>query len=450
MSKTTHKVYLFIFLVLTGSLLVGCSALQSPSPGGPGFGQAPGVSAEPVETQILNLPTPRPTATPGIIHRTVDQVATSLGLERTRFLGLYAEDWFNLGVSLGIVLLGFTVIAQLVILLIRKAAQWALGPPQQQLVRQLEPQIRWLVGTLITQSTVQQLSFVDANVKYLLDMVFATLYVLVAYLAARKVVDAGFKWYIQRFTGEREQSQIDSLMLIIRRIAGAVLILIALIILFDRYGINIIALTTVLGIGGLAISLAAQDTVRDVISGFIIMLDQPFRIGDRIEIESLDTWGDVVDIGARTTHIRTVDNRTVIVPNSTIGNSQIVNYSYPDPTYRVEIELGVNYESDINTVRQAIAAAVPNVDGVIPDRQVDVLFMRFGASSLVFRVRWWISSYIDTFCMFDQANQAIYEALSAAGINIPFTIYDVNLQIDPNQARNLAQALRGNGASAGS
>jgi small-conductance mechanosensitive channel len=138
------------------------------------------------------------------------------------------------------------------------------------------------------------------------------------------------------------------------------------------------------------------------------------------------------------------------VPNSTIGNSQIVNYSYPDPTYRVEIELGVNYESDINTVRQAIAAAVPNVDGVIPDRQVDVLFMRFGASSLVFRVRWWISSYIDTFCMFDQANQAMYEALSAAGINIPFTIYDVNLQIDPNQARNLAQALRGNGASAGS
>lgn len=452
MPKYTRVLFVYMILGLIGSLLAACSALPVSLPGGStdsetGSGQAAGA---PVETQILNPPTPRPTATPGVIDQTVQEVTTAIGAETTRFLGLFVEDWINLGVSLVLVVLGFTLLARLVNFLVRKVGQWTLKPAQQELLSRLEPQIRWVVGTLVTQFAVQRLTFIGVELKYVLDLVFVTIYVLIAYLAARKVINAGFKWYIQRYTAGREQSQIDSLLLIIQRITSVLLILVALTILFDRYGINLIALTTVLGVGGLAISLAAQDTIRDLISGFIIMVDQPFRIGDRIEIEALDTWGDVVEIGTRTTRIRTLDNRTVIVPNSTIGNSQIVNYSYPDPTYRVEIELGVGYGSDINAVRQAIVAAVPNVKGVVQDRQVDALFMRFGESSLVFRVRWWISSYIDTFRMFDQANQAMYEALSAAGIKIPFTIYDVNLQIDPNQARNLAQAWRGNGASANS
>lgn len=451
MTKKARSLYVLIILLLIGSLLAACSALPVPLPGvGSGSGEAAGETGAPAETQILNPPTPRPTATPGAIDQTVQEVTIAIGAETTRVLGLFVEDWINLGISLVLLLLGFTLLARLVNFLARQVGQWTLQPAQRELLMRLEPQIRWLVGTLVTQFAVQRLTFIGVGLKYVLDLVFVTLYVLIAYLAARKVVNALFSWYIRRISTGREQSQIDSLLLIIQRVTGAVLILVALTILFDRYGINLIALTTVLGVGGLAVSLAAQDTFRDLISGFIIMVDQPFRIGDRIEIEALDTWGDVVEIGARTTRIRTLDNRTVIVPNSTIGNSQIVNYSYPDPTYRVEIELGVNYGSDINAVRQAIVSAVPNVKGVVPDRPVDALFMRFGDSSLVFRVRWWISSYIDTYRMFDQANQAMYEALKAAGITIPFTIYDVNLQIDPNQARNLAQALRGNGASAGS
>ncbi len=79
------------------------------------------------------------------------------------------------------------------------------------------------------------------------------------------------------------------------------------------------ALATVLGLGGLAISLAAKDTIADAIAGFIVLVDQPYRIGDRIEIQELGTWGDVTDIGLPTTRIRTPDNRMVIVPNSTIA-----------------------------------------------------------------------------------------------------------------------------------
>jgi small-conductance mechanosensitive channel len=179
----------------------------------------------------------------------------------------------------------------------------------------------------------------------------------------------------------------------------------------------------------LALSLAAQDTLADVISGVIIFLDQPFRIGDRIEIQGLGTWGDVVDIGTRTTRIRTRDNRLVIVPNSMIGSNQIVNYTYPDPRYRVQIEIGIGYGSDIEKVRLTIEGAVSKVEGVLTDKPVDALFLDFGPSATVFRVRWWIDSYVDTRRMFDRVNEALYAALDAAGVEMPFTTYDVNVKL---------------------
>ena len=85
----------------------------------------------------------------------------------------------------------------------------------------------------------------------------------------------------------------------------------------------------------LAVALAAQETLSDIISGFMIMLDQPFTIGDRVEIQDIDTWGDVEEIGLRSTRILTRDNRMVTVPNSVIGKGLVVNYSDPSTVYRV-------------------------------------------------------------------------------------------------------------------
>jgi small-conductance mechanosensitive channel len=177
-----------------------------------------------------------------------------------------------------------------------------------------------------------------------------------------------------------------------------------------------------IGVVGFALGLAAQDTLTDTISGFIILFDRPFRVGDRIEVSELNTWGDVVEIGTRTTRIRTLDNRMVIVPNSTIGSNQVVNYTYPDSRYRVQVELGIAYETDLEEVRQVISSAVLSVDAVLKDKPVDVLFLEFGETALQFRVRWWIESYVDTRRVFDKVNSAIYVALEEAGIEVPHTV----------------------------
>jgi small-conductance mechanosensitive channel len=212
-------------------------------------------------------------------------------------------------------------------------------------------------------------------------------------------------------------------------------------ILLDHFGISITALAAVIGIGGLALSLAAQDTIADFISGIIILLDQPFRVGDRIQVDSIDTWGDVTEIGLRTTKIRTRDNRLVMVPNSTIGNSPVVNYTFPDPRYRIQIEVGIGYGQDIDEIRKVIRQTVGNIDGVLKDKPVDALFLEFGETNMLFRIRWWIDSYVDTRRMFDTVNQALYTALEGAGVEMPFTTYDVNIKFDGGNVERIADAF---------
>jgi MscS family membrane protein len=221
-----------------------------------------------------------------------------------------------------------------------------------------------------------------------------------------------------------------------------VVAVIAGIILLDRFEVEVSGLVTTLGIGSLAIALAAQSALSDTIGGFMIMLDRPFRIGDRIEIQALSTWGDVVDVGLRSTHIRTRDNRTVIIPNSVIVKSLIVNHSYPDSKYRIQIEIGVAYGSDIELVRQTIIDAVRQVDGVLEDKEVEALFLRFADSSLIFRVRWWLESFIDTRRMFDKVNTAMYQALYEANIELPFPQRVVHHKINENETDNFVRILK--------
>jgi len=157
------------------------------------------------------------------------------------------------------------------------------------------------------------------------------------------------------------------------------------------------------------------------------MIDQPFRVGDRIEIPKLNTWGDVVDIGLRSTRIRTSDNRLVIMPNNVISTDQVVNYSYPDPRYRIQIEIAIGYDQDIEKVRQIIIDTTTQIEGVITYNPVEALVVAMGEYAMTFRVRWWIQSYIDTRLMFDRVYTALRHALDEAGIKKPSDTYHIDI-----------------------
>jgi small-conductance mechanosensitive channel len=105
-----------------------------------------------------------------------------------------------------------------------------------------------------------------------------------------------------------------------------------------------------------------------------------------------------------------------------------VNYAYPNDQYRLEIHVGIAYGSDIEKARQVMVEAVRQVEGVLEDRPVEALFLEFGDSTLIFRVRWWLESYVDTRRMFDRVNSALYLALQKENIQLPFPQLDVHMK----------------------
>ena len=205
----------------------------------------------------------------------------------------------------------------------------------------------------------------------------------------------------------------------------------------SHFGIGANSLTIALLVSGAVIYMGTKDIISDVVAGFIILLDQPFRVGDAILIKQLDTWGVVLEIGTRTTRIRTGDNREVIIPNSDINESQVINYTYPDPRYRIFTEIGIAYGSDIKKVRKVIKETVGAVEGVLPDKPVQVFFLKFGDSTRLVRVQWWIDSYTNQNPVLDKVNAALEMALDEAGIDMPFNTYDLNVKMK-NEVSNQA------------
>ncbi len=382
--------------------------------------------------------TPEPTPTPGRIDEAVSEFARDTGLSTATFLGVTGEDWINLGISILIAVFGYLLAGGLVGLLSKLLKRTPIELDNT-FLEETASQWRWLLTLLVIDFAIARIQFITVEVRTILnDALFVSYLTLIVYILW-KLIDFAIKWYRPETYEIREQQRYTTLVTILRRFGRVLLALSYLAILLTHFGINITALVATAGILGLGFSLAAQDTIADAIAGIIILIDQPFRVGDRIEIQDLGTWGDVVDIGVRTTRIRTRDNRLVIVPNSIIGKNQVVNYSYPDPRYRIEMEIGIGYGQDVEYVRQMIVEAVQGVEGVLSDKPVEALYIQMGNSGMIFRVRWWIESYVDTRRMFDRVNTTLQKSLDAAGIELSFTTFEVNLKLGKEELDRLSR-----------
>lgn len=392
---------------------------------------------------IISTRLPQPTATPDPITRGVRDIVRSSGLGDSSFLGLSADNWIDLLISALIIFLAFIIGTALTHWLIRWVVRRTTPEFGQVIQDSIGPRLKWLILVPSFYFATLRLDFLSPGLKTILGDIYFTLALLLTTLIVWTLVDIGFEYYRDKAVAEDRGDQLVPLLLLTLRITRVVIIAVASYILLAHHGINISAFIAALGIGGLALSLAAQDTLADAISGFIILIDQPYRIGDRIEIQGEGTWGDVVEIGIRTTRIRTRDNRMVIVPNSIISKNQVVNYTFPDPRYRIQSHISIGYGSDIEQVRRLIIDTVRQVDGVLPDQPVDSLYIEMGDSAMIFRVRWWLESYEDTRRMFDRVNTALQNAFDAKGIQTPYPIHTMNLMVDDQTAQSLSGAIRG-------
>jgi potassium efflux system protein len=213
------------------------------------------------------------------------------------------------------------------------------------------------------------------------------------------------------------------------KVTRYVLVVIGLVVAIDSIGLNlsaILAASTVLLVG---IGFGLQNIAQNFVSGVILLLEQPIRPGDFIRVG--DTFGFVEDIGLRATRVVTRDQVTIIVPNSELVTTQVVNHSIPTTNLRIAISVGVAYGSDTELVRRTLLAVAKEHPETLAAPEPEVRFDSFGDSSLDFSLLVWISDPGEDRRISSTLRFSIDRAFRDARIEIPFPQRVVHLRPPP-------------------
>ncbi|MBU1475598.1 MAG: mechanosensitive ion channel family protein [Acidobacteriota bacterium] len=216
---------------------------------------------------------------------------------------------------------------------------------------------------------------------------------------------------------------------LLRKILSAVVIILGGFFIFDTWGVNISPLLATAGVAGLAFGLAIKDALSNIFGGLQLVLDKTFKVGDRIQLDSGEICV-VLDIGLRSTKLRTFDNEVIFIPNGILANAKITNITQPDMSVRVNVSFGVEYGSDTDRVREVVIEAIKSIELVEETPEPAVHFMKMGDSSLDLIARVWVKDYNDAYNVKLEVTDRIYKALNKAGIGIPFptrTVYTKSL-----------------------
>jgi small-conductance mechanosensitive channel len=201
-------------------------------------------------------------------------------------------------------------------------------------------------------------------------------------------------------------------------------ITLGVVVALQQVNFDVAAFLTGLGILGFTVGFAIQDVSKNFIAGVLLLLQQPFEMGDAVEVG--DFSGTVEAVTLRATELRAFDGTHVLIPNADVFTSPIVNYSRTNRR-RIELAAGVAYDSDLELVRQTASEAIAGISGVLKKPAPDVVFDNLGPSTVDLTVYYWISTrQTSLFAAKDAGVQAIKTAFEEAGIDMPYptqTVY---------------------------
>jgi small-conductance mechanosensitive channel len=315
----------------------------------------------------------------------------------------------------------FATLAALVDFLIHRVASYMGKKSNVDVGRTVYGGIRrpaWIlllvVGALLSATWLN----LDQRIDFIVKAILKTLLILViAAGLGRLMKNICHLWWINRGQGKRIIHMFENV--------GRVTVLVtATALLLLVWKIDISPLLASAGIVGLAVALAAKDTLANLFGGINIFIDKPFATGDYIILESGER-GEVVDIGVRSTLIRTRDDEQISIPNSIVANSKIINESAPEPRYRVRIKVGVAYDSNLDEVEASLLKVADSNQRISHDPCARVRFRAFGDSSLEFELLCWAKTPADRGRVIHELNRAIFQEFKTKRISIPFPQRDI-------------------------
>jgi MscS family membrane protein len=339
------------------------------------------------------------------------------------FYGNKIENWL---ISFGI-LIGGIIVAKITYWIIgkyiKRITEKTASKLDDLLIAKLEEPVVYAIGILGFYWGFHRLHFGEGVDKFF-EHVFTIVFTLnVTWLIVR-TVDAIVEEYVMPFVERSESDLDDQLMPLLRKVFKLILWCMGIIIGLNNAGFDVAALIAGLGIGGLALALAAQDTVKNIFGGIMVYLDKPFKIGDRIVISGHE--GFVEEIGIRSTRIRTLEGRQITIPNAQFSESPIENVSR-EPARKVVVNLGLTYQTSPEKMEKAMAILeeiASNNESV--GEEVMVSFNSWGASALGISFVYFIQPGKDILITQTEVNLEILKRFNAEGLDFAYptqTIY---------------------------
>ncbi len=306
--------------------------------------------------------------------------------------------------------------------------RWALRTKNElddRILAAIVPRITWMafvVGSFLASEEVANITTKNPTAGKVLGYTKGTIYVAFVFvitMAVIRLVDTVMDFAMKRYAKRMSATFDEALFLLLNRFSAVCLGAIAFVIVLGHFGVDVSSLLVFLGGGSVALALAAQDTLSNMIAGFVIMIDRPFRIGDRVKLPTGEI-GDVYEIGMRSTKILDVDHNTIISPNAELVKTKLINYSYPERKIRVIVDIGVGYGTDLQRARALMLSLAQKQTAVLKDPAPEVLATAITDATITLQLVAHTEDFRNKGRIESVLREQIYEMFRKEKIEIPF------------------------------
>ncbi|MBN1176022.1 mechanosensitive ion channel family protein [Candidatus Woesearchaeota archaeon] len=242
-------------------------------------------------------------------------------------------------------------------------------------------------------------------------------------------------WQKVRVSGESNSAFHDEVLPLMKSLIKIVISIIAIIVVLQVWGVQVGTLIASIGIVGIILGFAFQDTMKNIFGGIALISDNSIKKHDVIQLDTGEV-GEVIEMSLRSTKLKTLDNDYLMVPNGTLANSRFINFALPTATMRISVFVSVAYGTDPHLVKTVLLETLKGRNDILSLPRREVRFLKMGDFSMDFELLFYIRNYKERFTIIDSVTTDVYLALERYGIEIPFptrTVYTSSKNSSPKE-----------------
>lgn len=323
----------------------------------------------------------------------------------------------------------FSIIVRIAFSVLTYFAQKTKTTLDDEIIRSMRSLFYYLVGlTAIYVSVYANYGDIKLEGMALLDLYVIGVFVLSA-ISINRIIDVLLVWYVNEISPTKAKVKTKvktkNVFPFVRNVVKILIYVAFAILILGKLGVEVGPLVAGLGIAGLAVALALQDTLSNFFAGIHLLADKPFREGDLIRLDN-GMEGTVTTIGWRTTKVTTTAKNDIVIPNAKLAQSIIVNYYTSDRETGVTGEIGVSYKEDVKKVEKIILNALKTVQKknskIVQNIEPWVRLDKFGDYALIFRYGYTVENFGAQFNVLAEVNKALFYEFKKNKIEMPFPI----------------------------